>query len=276
MEALGIDRAIEFKKLTYSFYDMYMELFEEINKGNYNQEIHEYMKDLLQSYGNTYCLELSCLPFEKEKLEEVTYWTEEQAKEWLEKQLLENPEYCRRYNLDLKKINEHDRNRSKDMVEDGFYEADYSEVVKEVSEAIADTIERISYKITLTESPLDLNRIRILILIFLMFDYRPFNIFDERPNEYIKGDILKLYVEMNRKRIPLDYIPCNEYNDGINTIYDIYREYDYRWFGMNEPERFLQYTEDPTKQVDQEVIEKYKPPIPEFERELNRLKGNNT
>ena len=91
-----------------------------------------------------------------------------------------------------------------------------------------------------------------------MFDHDHYNIFDERPNAYIKEDILKLYIEMKRNNIPLGYIPCCiDYQESIDNLYDINRQYDVRWFGMNEPERFLQYTEDPTKKTDPEEITLY-------------------
>ncbi|KKM63033.1 hypothetical protein LCGC14_1515640 [marine sediment metagenome] len=90
-------------------------------------------------------------------------------------------------------------------------------------------------------------------------------------------DLLQLYIEMKRERIPLGYIPCNiDYQDDIDNLYDVNREYDSRWFGMNEPERFLQYAEDPTKKVETESEEQYNPPIPELESELNRLRGNSS
>ncbi len=256
MEALGIDSDTEFKKLTYSFYDMYIELFESINRGRLDQEIEEYMKDILQSYGETYCNEIFGLPFEKSKIEEVTYWTEEFAKEHVDKMLnIENPKDAKEQNWPeekLRKLNEWTIEYSKKMVEEGSYLEDYSGVVKRVSEAIANTIDRISYMMSsYSETPLEPDTVRILLLIYLMFDHwedHLYSVFDDRPNEYIRADLLKLYIEMKRKRIPLGYIPCAiDYQESIDNVYDIYREYDYRWFGMNETERFLQYTEDPTK-----------------------------
>lgn len=252
MEALGIDYDEEFKKLNYSFYDMYMELFEEINKGKHNREIEEYMKDVLHSYGTMYCNERYNLPFDKAKLEEVSYWSEKKAKEHVDKMInIENPKDALEHNWSedkLRKINEWTINHAKSMVEDGIYEVDYSDVVTEVSEAIVDCIGKIVNVLGMAES-LTLDYVRLISLIHLMYDYRPFNIFDDRPNEYIRGDILKLYIEMGRKKIPLDYIPCAiDYQDSIDDIYGMYREYDHRWFGMNDPEKFLQYTSDPTKE----------------------------
>ncbi len=87
MEALELDYDTEFKKRTYSFYDMYIELFNDINKGKYNQEIEEYMKDVLQSYGKTYCNEIFNLDFKKEVIEKREYWTEEEAKEYLDRHI---------------------------------------------------------------------------------------------------------------------------------------------------------------------------------------------
>lgn len=248
IKALGKDYDIEFEKLTYSFYDLYMELFEDINKGKYNRQIEIYMKDILKSYGDTYCNDFYGLPFDKSKLEEPSYWSEEEAKEWLEKQLIENPKYSIETNTDLEKLNDHDKNHAKLMVEEGIYVEDYSNVVKDVLEVIANTIDRTLNELEIFE-PLTYDRVRIIPLIHIMFDYRQFNIFDGRPNEYIRGDLLKLYIEMRRKKIDVGFIPCSiDYQDNITCIYDIYREYDVRWIGMNEPERFLQYKTDPTKE----------------------------
>ncbi len=251
MEEKGLDYDNEFKKLTYSFYDMYIELFDTIDKGHLNQEIEDYMENILQAYGDIYCYNYFNLPFDKAKLEEVSYWTEEYAKEWLDKQLNEdNPKYAKEYDWDeeqLYKINEYDKKRAKDMVKEGSYVADYSETLTEITDTIADTIDRISRMLEYYE-PLTNDMVRIIPLVFLMFDYRSFNMFDERPNEYIRGDILKLYVEMRRKKIPLGYIPCAiDYQESIDNVYDMYRKYDIRWFGMNELEKFLQYKTDPTK-----------------------------
>jgi len=255
MEAKGLDHDTEFNKLTYSFYDMYMDLFEAINKGKYDQEIEAYMKDIFQSYGTTYCKENLNLPFDKAKIEEVFYWSEEEAKEYIDKLInIVHPKDALEFNWSeekLRKINEWTLNHAKLMVEEGSYLDDYSNVVKEVSEAISDTIDKILHVLELYEEPLTYDYIRIILLIHLMFDYRPFNVFDERPNEYIRADLLKLYVEMKRKRVSLGYIPCGvDYQDEITCIYDIYREYDSRWFGMNEPEKFLQYESDPSKDDD--------------------------
>ena len=250
IEALGLDRDMEFKKLTYSFYDMYMELFDEINKGKYDLEIKKYMKDIIQSYGETWCREMFSLPFDKAKLEETHYWTEEYAKEWLEKQLIENPKLAEKYHWTeetIIKFNKYDREKAKEMVEEGSYIEDYSEVLKNVSEIIANILVLIPRMLDLY-NPLPNNTINFIPLIYLMFTYKHYNIFDDRPNEYIREDILKLYIEMKRKQIPLGYIPCNEDNEGIDNIYDIYRKYDERWLGMNDPEKFLYYKEDPTNQ----------------------------
>ena len=201
---------------------------------------------------DVYCYNYFNLPFDRSKLEEVSYWTEEYAEEWLNKQLtINNPKWAKEYDWTEEKISEmeeYDRIHAKDMIEEGSYIEDYSNVVNEVSEIIADTIDRISYTLGLFE-PLTNDMVRIIPLIYLMFEYRSFNTFDNRPNEYVKGDILKLYIEMKRKNISLDFIPCAiDYQDSIENVYDMYREYDYRWFGMNDPEKFLQYTSDPTKE----------------------------
>ncbi|HEC36950.1 hypothetical protein LCGC14_0833660 [marine sediment metagenome] len=257
MKALGIDHDMAFKKLTYSFYDMFNELFDSINEGKLDQEIKEYMKDVLKSFGKTYCLERFSLPFEREKLEVVRYWTEEYAKEWLEKRLLENPKTCRKYNLDLEKQNEYDKDWAKDMVKEGTYDVDYSDVIGSLSDIISKTLDSIPKMLEFYE-PLTNDALRVIPLIYLMFDHDHYNIFDERPNAYIKEDILKLYIEMKRNNIPLGYIPCCiDYQESIDNLYDINRQYDVRWFGMNEPERFLQYTEDPTKKTDPEEITLY-------------------
>ncbi|GAI94009.1 unnamed protein product, partial [marine sediment metagenome] len=257
MEALGINSEEAFQNLSYSFYDIYMELFEEINKGKHNREIEKYMKDVLKSYGTIYCNEHFNLPFDKSKLEEVSYWTEEYAKEYINRLInIVHPKDAIELNWSedkLREINEWTINHAKSRVEDGIYEVDYSDVVKEVSEVITDTIDKIVNVLGMAES-LTLDYVRLISLIHLMFDYRPFNIFDERPNEYIRGDILKLYIEIKRKKIPLDYIPCViDYQDSIDDVYGMYREYDIRWFGMNDPEKFLQYTSDPTKEEEEEL-----------------------
>lgn len=249
------DYEASFNLLTYSFYDMYMELLNKINSGKLNTEIEKYMKDVLQSYGNTYCYDRVNLPFDKAKLEEVTYWSEEKAKEYVKRMInIVHPKQAKEYNYSEEKIqelNEWAIEHAKSRVEEGIYEVEYSYVVEKVSDAITKAIESIPYMLNLYDNIDTLNyaTIRIIPLIYLMFDYEAFNIFDDRPKEYIRSDLLKLYIEMNRNRIPLSYIPVSiDYQDEINNIYDIYREYDTRLFGMNEPEKFLQYKIDPTIQ----------------------------
>ncbi len=161
------------------------------------------------------------------------------------------------------------------MVENGSYLDDYSNVVKEVSVCIAETIESISKCLTLyNDLPLSSTTVKAILLIELMFPLnRGFTIFDNRPNEYIRADLLKLYSYMKRNKIPFGYIPCSvDYTIEINNIYDIYREYDYRWFGMNEPERFLQYKTDPTEEQGSESQIQYPEIIEDLESEYNRLK----
>ncbi len=63
------------KDLNFSFYDVYIEIFDVINDGKYDQEVKEYMKDVIHSFGNTHTLELEQEEFTPE-FSDYTYFLE--------------------------------------------------------------------------------------------------------------------------------------------------------------------------------------------------------
>ena len=55
-----------YRIMTFSFYDMYIEIFNDINEGKLDKEIKEYMKDIINSFGNTHTLELEGVEFNQD------------------------------------------------------------------------------------------------------------------------------------------------------------------------------------------------------------------
>ena len=244
------------------FYDYYSELYKEINDGNYDQEIKEYMKDVLKSYGIIYCTEFLDMKdvktFDKETVESPTYWSKEYAEDWLNR-MKSNPDYDA----------EHCAKIVKENVEEGVYYEDWSYALNNVLEIIAHIIERELDKITNITNL----KVRIFHSIYIMDSHFCWCCFNCRPKEYIKADILKLYIEWKKVEDHLDV-----------TLYDLYDEFDSRFTDrLDYAEEGLhyegQYDDEFYKDENGELqykpeSEEYESPIPKLESELNRLKGN--
>lgn len=257
--------------LTYSFYDMYIELYESINKGDYNQEIEIYMKDSVQSYGDTWCLHRWDKPFNKERLEKRTYWSEKEAKEWLEIQLHERPERCNKYELDLEEAKFLDQKHARSMIEEGSYDTDYHEELDYILEVMSELMTFIN-EVSDTDNYYS---VRSQIAYYFMFIYSHYNDFDHRLKEYVKSDIMKYFIDVKRHgNYPLFY----------NTLEELYDVYDQRWIPLNEVESCLlssnaEKIREYIAKRESEIEQKKKSEsliIGELETEYNRLKNGSS
>ncbi len=182
-----------------SFYDVYMSVINDVCNKKLDNRIMEYEGNTLQLYGNIVCQYRYGVAFEREILEKVSYWTEEYAQEWLEKQLTENPEHCIKYNLDLEKINNHDKKHAKDMIEEGIYIEDYSEALEMVEEFIAKSLEFVS-ELQHSSNGQTLKSFKAItskILLFIFFELDFYHSFLFRDCIISKEDIKKIVLEHN-------------------------------------------------------------------------------
>jgi len=75
---------VDWDSMTFSFYDLYIEIFKAINNGKYDQDIKEYMNDVITNFGNTHTYELERAEFKLSSSKEDDYLSTEDYNYFLE------------------------------------------------------------------------------------------------------------------------------------------------------------------------------------------------